>query len=171
MTDAAPLPYRIAVLCYLYDQDDRLLLLHRAKSPNAGLYSPIGGKLEVELGEGPHQCAVREIMEETGLEIPIDQVHLFGMVSERAYEGETHWLIFLFEVRQRIDPSRITTYEFDEGTLEWIDVDAVEQLPIPRTDREILWPNVRKHRGGFFSIHIECDTDPMSWSIHESSAD
>ena len=30
------LPYRVAVLVYLYDHDGRLLLLHRAKAPNAG---------------------------------------------------------------------------------------------------------------------------------------
>lgn len=36
--DHGVLPYRIAVLCYLYDERGRVLLLHRRKSPNAGLY-------------------------------------------------------------------------------------------------------------------------------------
>jgi len=39
------LPYKIAVLCYLYDEHDQLLLLHRLKEPNAGNYSPIGGEI------------------------------------------------------------------------------------------------------------------------------
>ena len=76
MTNIAPehaKPYQIAVLCYLYDSERRLLLLHRNKMPNKGLYSPIGGKLEVTTGESPHQCAVREIFEETGVSLrPID---------------------------------------------------------------------------------------------------
>ena len=93
-----PIPYRIAVLCYLYDADGRVLLLHRRKQPNADMYSPIGGKLEVALGEGPHECAVREIREEAGIDLPHEQVHLVGIVSERAYQQQTHWLMFLFEV-------------------------------------------------------------------------
>ena len=52
--DHQQLPYRIAVLCYVYDDDGRVLLLHRAQSPNLGMYSPIGGKLEVSIGESPH---------------------------------------------------------------------------------------------------------------------
>ena len=52
--DLTEVPYRIAVLCYLKDASGRVLLLHRRKEPNAGLYSPIGGKLEVSVGEGPH---------------------------------------------------------------------------------------------------------------------
>ena len=60
---SASLPYKIAVLCYLYDERGDLLLLHRNKAPNAGMYSPIGGKLEMADGEGPQESAVREIFE------------------------------------------------------------------------------------------------------------
>ena len=48
--DANVLPYRVAVLCYLYDHEGRLLLLHRCKAPNSGRHSPIGGKLELAEG-------------------------------------------------------------------------------------------------------------------------
>ena len=40
-----PLPYKIAVLCDLRDESGRVLLIRRAKPPNQGLYSMIGGKL------------------------------------------------------------------------------------------------------------------------------
>ena len=73
---AGALPHRIAVLCYLYDERGRLLLLHRRKNPNIGMYSPIGGKLETSTGEGPHDCAVREIQEETGVEIDHDDLRM-----------------------------------------------------------------------------------------------
>ncbi len=33
-TPDAPLPYKIAVLCYLFDEQGRVLLLHRKKQPN-----------------------------------------------------------------------------------------------------------------------------------------
>ncbi len=162
------LPYRIAVLCYLYDHDGRVLMLHRLKSPNAGMYSPIGGKLHVADGEGPHECARREIREEAGIDVAPDELRMTGIVSERAYEGQTHWLLFLFEVTRPIDPSEIAAYDMNEGKLEWIAAEDVEKLEIPETDRKFMWPNVREHRGGFFMIHIDCTVKPMQWTVTES---
>ena len=162
------LPYRIAVLCYLRDVQGRQLMLHRAKAPNAGLYSPIGGKLEPATGESPHQCAVREIFEETGLQLPLDAVRLSGMVSETAYENAGHWLLFLFDVTRCIDHDEIPEMQFDEGTLEWIAMDDIDILPLPFTDREFIWPLVKTHQGGFFTCHIDCREDPMVSTLHES---
>ena len=164
----SPLPYKLAVLCYLYDHEGRLLMLHRLKQPNAGMYSPIGGKLETTIGEGPHQCAVREIREEAGIVLREDEVRMIGVVSETAYEGQTHWLIFLFEVTRPIRHDEIANYTFDEGSLEWVPVDQVAELAIPDTDRRIMWPSVREHRGGFFMIHIDCRHTPFTWSVVES---
>ncbi len=169
---AGTLPYKVAVLCYLRDPDGRVLLLHRRKAPNPGMYSPIGGKLEMALGEGPHECALREIREEVELDLGPDEIRLCGMVSEKGYEGHAHWLIFLFEVVRPVDPSEIPRMEFDEGVLEWIEAGRVADLPIPRTDREIMWPAVESHRGGFFAVHIDCDEDDsdgdLRWRMNES---
>jgi len=165
--DINTLPYKVAVLCYLYDQDDRLLLLKRSKAPNANKYSPIGGKLEALIGESPHACAVREIHEEAGIKLKIDDVRLSGVVSETAYEGETHWLIFLYEVTRPINPNEITAMEMDEGTLEWVEIDQVDSLDIPDTDREIIWSLVQKHREGFFTVHIDFSVNPFTWAVQE----
>jgi len=166
--DHHTLPYRIAVLCYLYDHRDRVLLLHRRQDPNCGMYSPVGGKLEVTRGESPHRCAVREIREETGINLPDDLVRLTGIVSEAAYECENHWLIFLFEVMRPVAHHEITRMDFDEGTLQWVDKNDVPNLPIPLTDRQIMWPLTQQHRGGFFVVHIECSIEPLRWKLHES---
>lgn len=163
------LPYKIAVLCYLYDEQGHVLMLHRKKNPNMGMYSPIGGKLEMTEGEGPHECAVREIHEEAGLKIHPDLVRLTGIVSERGYEGQTHWLIFLFEVLRPIGRDEVKLMHFDEGRLEWVDVAKVNQLPIPETDRKFMWPLVQEHRGGFFMVHIDCRVQPMVWTVTETS--
>ncbi len=168
--DLRAMPYRIAVLCYLYDEDGRILLLHRAKKPNAGKFSPIGGKLEVHDGEGPHDCAMREIFEEAGLQLKSEDVRMVGIVSETGYEHSTHWLIFLFEVTRPIDHAEIPIMEFDEGVMRWVKIEAVEALDIPETDRAVMWPLVRDHRGGFFVVHIDCTTEPMTWKVHESVA-
>ena len=166
------LPHKIAVLCYLYDDDGRVLLLHRAQNPNKGMYSPIGGKLEITSGEGPHDCALREIKEETGLVIEHDDLRMIGIVSESAYQHETHWLIFLFEVTTPVDPAALQWADFDEGTLEWKPIDEVAQLAIPRTDREVMWPLVQSHRNGFFVVHIDWSADDeITWTVHESVND
>ena len=93
---AATLPYKIAVLVFLENAAGEHLLLHRAKPPNQGAWSPIGGKLEMATGESPFECAVRETREETGFGIEAADLHLFSVIAEKAYEGQSHWLMFLF---------------------------------------------------------------------------
>lgn len=170
-TESIGLPYRIAVLCYLRDAQGRLLMLHRSKAPNQGRYSPIGGKLEVGEGEGPHECAQREIQEEAGLDIATEDIEFIGMVSEKGYEDAGHWLLFCFDVTRVISHDELPTYEFEEGILEWVEPDDIESLNIPETDRQVLWPLVRERKpGGIFTVHIDCSTDPMTWTIHASGS-
>jgi 8-oxo-dGTP diphosphatase len=164
--DTSHLPYRIAVLCYLFDEQGRLLLLHRRKAPNRDLYSPIGGKLEQAIGESPTACAVREIQEEVGLAVSEQDLHLTGIVSETAFEDQGHWLMFLFEMTR---PAAVERMEFDEGRLEWHDVEAVTDLNIPDTDRQIIWPQFLAHRGGFFAAHIDCHGGKTDWAMHQST--
>ena len=60
---APAIPYKIAVLVFLENAAGDHLLLLRAKPPNLGSWSPIGGKLETATGESPFECAVRETAE------------------------------------------------------------------------------------------------------------
>ena len=96
------LPYKIATLLYCFNECDEILLLERAQEPNRGLWSPCGGKLKMDIGESPYACACREAHEEIGLEIAPSDLHLTGLVSEHGYEGQTHWLMFLFEVKKKL---------------------------------------------------------------------
>ena len=153
------------MLAYLFDERGRILLLHRAKPPNRGLYSPIGGKLEQHLGESPTGCAIREIREEAGIEVRADDLHLTGIVSECSYEGQGHWLLFCFEVTH---PVRVERRQMNEGSLEWHALEGVLDLSIPETDRKVLWPAFLKHRGGFFMVHIDCTGPELTWSFEQA---
>lgn len=51
-------------------QDERLVLIRRAKEPSRGLWTFPGGA--VELGESLHDAARREALEETGLVVEIE---------------------------------------------------------------------------------------------------
>jgi 8-oxo-dGTP diphosphatase len=164
---AMPLPYRIATLLYAFDADGRVLLLRRKKEPNRGLYSPPGGKLQTNTGESPHACAIREAREEIGLSLQANELHLTGIVSEHGYEGEAHWLMFLFEITVSIPE---LPPEHDEGTFHFADRAELETLPLPRTDREQIWPLFRQHRGGFFSAHCHCTKGaPNQWTLEQSN--
>lgn len=171
--EGSSLPYKIACLCDLRDKDGRVLLLHRIKAPNKGLCSPIGGKLEMATGESPMQSAVREIKEEAGIDVPIERVHLGGLIAETAFEGKGHWLLFYFRV---LGPVEVETGVMNEGELRWHDPDTIESLPLPATDREIIWPMIRKHERsgpggtpGFFSLHIDCRGDSLTWTVEQES--
>jgi len=158
------LPYTIAALGYLFDAEGRTLLLHRHRPPNQTLYSPVGGKLERDIGESPAQCARREITEETGLDVALADLHLTGIVSETGYLGAGHWLMFLYEVTR---PVSVTARGIDEGRLEWVDPAELDALPLPETDRQVIWPLFWRFRGSFFTAHIDCRGQSLEWWLEE----
>ncbi len=161
------LPYKIAVLCYLFDEQGNVLLLHRKKQPNQDLYSPIGGKLEMADGESPTACAIREVFEETGLVITPGDLHLTGIISETGYENQSHWLMYLYEL---IHPANVTAGEMDEGVLEWHTQNTISQLSIPETDRYVIWPLFWRYRRHFFMAHIDC-RDGLRWRVEQPADD
>jgi 8-oxo-dGTP diphosphatase len=160
------LAHRISTLLYVFDSQDRVLLLERAQEPNLGLWSPCGGKLKTGVGESPHQCACREAAEEMGMSLVPSQLRLTGIVSESGYQGQAHWLMFLFEVTARLDqvppPHR-------EGRFAFFSRAELNGLAVPDTDRDQIWPLFWKHRGGFFAAHCRCrEAGSAIWTIEES---
>jgi 8-oxo-dGTP diphosphatase len=149
-----PIGYKIAVLVFLHNAAGEQLLLLRAKAPNLGAWSPIGGKLETGLGESPFECAVRETKEETGFEITTADLHLFGMIAEKAYEGQSHWLLFLFNCQRPINglPPAI-----DEGRFGYFSRAEIDTLPLPTSDRTALWPVFDRYKDKFVAIRADCE--------------
>lgn len=161
------LPHKIATLLYCFSECDDVLLLERTREPNRGLWSPPGGKLHTESGESPFACACREAQEELGLRVTPLDLHLTGLISEHGYEGQAHWLIFLFEVRPRLNslpaPHR-------EGRFEFFAPTQLAALNLPQTDREQVWPLFWRHRGGFFAAHCHCHSDGRNeWRVDASN--
>jgi 8-oxo-dGTP diphosphatase len=149
-----PLAYKIAVLVFLENAAGEHLLLLRAKPPNLGFWSPIGGKLETATGESPFECAVRETKEETGFSITGDDLHLFAMIAEKAYEGHAHWLMFLFRCKRPI-PGKPA--DMEEGKFGFFSRPAIgTSVPIPETDRNALWPIYDQYRDRFVALKADC---------------
>lgn len=160
------LPYRIATLLYCFNARDEVLLLERVQEPNRGLWSPPGGKLHTVDGESPYACACREAREEIGLQLQPNDLHLTGLVSEHGYQGNAHWLMFLFEVKPKLT---MLPPVHAEGRFQFFPRTAMDELKLPQTDREEIWPWFWQYRGGFFAAHCRCHSDGHNeWTLEEA---
>lgn len=165
MSATAPLAYKIAVLVFLENAAGEHLLMLRAKAPNLGSWSPIGGKLETAIGESPFECAVRETHEETGHVITTSDLHLFSVIAEKAYEGQSHWLMFLFRCKK---PLTALPADISEGKFGFFSRTALDSISLPETDRSALWPIYHRYRDGFVSLRADCHPgQPIRVEIEE----
>jgi len=132
------MPYTpiVATLGYVLSPDGKqVLMLHRntrADDHHLGKYNGLGGKVEPDedVLAGMH----REIAEEAGIECTA--LSLRGTISWPGFgkHGED-WLGFVFVVTAFTG----TPLERNpEGTLEWVDIDRLHELPMWEGDREFL---------------------------------
>ena len=160
------LPYKVATLLYCFNERDEILLLERAQEPNRGFWSPCGGKLKMDIGESPYICACREAGEELGINLAVSDLHLAGIVSELGVQGNTHWLMFLFEVKKKLT---VLPPPHEEGQFQFYRRDQIGSLHTPQTDRERIYPWFWKFRGGFFAAHCHCHPDGRNdWTLEET---
>jgi mutator protein MutT len=93
--------------------DDRLLLVRRGHGPAAGEWSVPGGR--VEDGESVAAAVVREVAEETGVEVVVDD--LLGWVER--FDGDEHFVILDFAVTV-LDPDAPVHAGDDAVEAEWV---------------------------------------------------
>ncbi len=145
--------FQISCLLFIRDLSNRLLLIRRRKPPNLDTWSPPGGKLEMQLGESPYECAKREALEEVGLKLKDKDLSLFGYISEKAYEGNSHWLMFMFDC---LVPLKQKPGEIDEGYFQFYDRNEINDLQIPPTDHKLVWPFYDRRTEGFWCVRADC---------------
>ena len=118
-------------LCYI-EKDGKYLMLHRVKKQNDlnhNKWIGVGGKLEED--ESPEECLLREVREETGLELThYRYCGIITFVSDQ-WEGE---YMHLFHA----DGFCGELIACNEGNLEWVDKQKVLQLPTWEGDRLFL---------------------------------
>ena len=114
-------------LCYVF-HDEKVLLIKRNHAPHAGLWSPPGGKMEI--GETPEECAIREIKEETGLDIVNPVLRGIETAIDIAYP--IHWLLFIF----RAEYSTGELIQSTEGELRWIGLHEITSYNRPYADTQ-----------------------------------
>lgn len=143
---------RQTTLCYL-DNGRQYLMLHRVKKQNDashGKWIGVGGKCEAN--ESPDECMLREVKEETGLDIldwnyrgvvtfisdvwPCEYMHLF---SATRWEG--------------------TLIDCNEGQLAWIDKGKLFDLSLWEGDRIFL--RLLLENEPFFSLKLVYKGDDL----------
>ena len=118
------------VLCYL-ERNNQYLMLFRNKKKNdlnGSKWIGVGGHLEK--GETKEQALIREIKEETGLDI-----------ISFAYRGELLFINDDFEEIMYLYTSsdfKGELKECDEGELHWVDKDKIMDLNLWEGDRAFL---------------------------------
>lgn len=145
-----------STLCYILRGDD-VLMLHRVKKKNdinKDKWIGIGGKFEPE--ESPDECLLREAAEETGL--TLTQWKCRGILTflNDCCEGE---YIYLFTA----DGFTGQLKECDEGDLQWVSRDFLDQLPQWEGDRiflKLLWQDAP-----FFLLTLRYHGDTLAEAI------
>lgn len=108
---------KLATICYI-DNGKELLLMHRNKKANdvhEGKWISVGGKLES--GESPEECAIREILEETHLQVK--EMDLRGIITFPEFTPGHDWYTYVFKVTA-FEGQLISDEESREGTLAWV---------------------------------------------------
>ena len=119
-------------LVYVF-QDDEVLMLHRVKKKNdihEGKWNGLGGKSE--RGESPAECAIREVKEESNLDV--HKVHFAGHITFPYFDGTNDWSVFIFTA----DDFSGDIEDCDEGNLHWVKVKDMMSKNLWPGDRQFL---------------------------------
>ena len=159
------MPYTpiLGTLAYILSPDGKKTLLVyrnlRQDDIHYDKYNGLGGKMEPD--EDVMACIKREIMEEAG--IVCTEIILKGTVNWTGFgpHGED-WFGFIF----RVDAFTGEPFaQNNEGTLQWVDVDRISELPMWEGDRFFL-PLVFDDDPRLFHGYMPYQNNrPVSWSF------
>ena len=123
----------LATLCYV-KKDNKTLMIYRNKKPNdmhEGKWNGLGGKLEAR--ESPEDCVMREIKEESGLDIKNPK--LVGLLTFPAFDIQKRdWHVFVY-IANEFSGELIVS---PEGELHWINDDKILDLNLWESDHMFI---------------------------------
>lgn len=156
-------------MCFLRSEDDRVLLLNREAPPNMGLWVGPGGKLEA--GETALDCARREFLEETDIDLP--NPRFAGIVTWDTETGCSGMYLFVADAPAEFEYH--TPRKMDEGILDWKEIAWIlhpENCGIPPHEKHFLKaaledPTTYEHHYVFRkNTLVDYRTIPLEHPVH-----
>lgn len=144
---------RLTTLCYI-EKENRYLMLHRISKKNdvnKDKWIGVGGHFEE--GESPEDCLLREVKEETGL--TLISYKFRGIITFNCEDCPTEYMCLYTG-----DKFRGTLKECDEGKLEWVDKEEIQNLNL--WDGDMLFLKLLGQEEPFFSLKL-CYRRDGSW--------
>jgi len=119
-------------------QDGKILLAKRGSEPGRGKWSVPGGV--VELGEKLERTVIREVKEETNLDV--DVVRLIDAVNNIVHDsnGRLHFHFVILDYLTKLKGGTLQSSS-DVLDTKWIGVEEAEDYDITETLREFLKRN------------------------------
>ena len=109
-------------------EDGAVLLVRRGRGPNAGLWAVPGGK--VDYGESMRAAAVREVKEETGLDVEVEQVVWVGETMGPGHPPAWHYTLVDYRARRT---GGTPVAADDAHDVAWVPLDKARELPLTPT--------------------------------------
>lgn len=127
----------------LLQNKHQILLVRRGLNApfGGGMYSLVGGK--VETGESGLCAVSREVLEETGLQIPVQDFELVHTFHRKGIESEFIALCFKADISQLPDPINKEPLKHDDMRFFPIEQLPRNILPAHRQALELIQKNIR----------------------------
>jgi 8-oxo-dGTP diphosphatase len=127
----------VGVGALIHDREGRILLIKRRFEPNKGRWSLPGGLLET--GETLMEAARREVREELGVEIEVEELFQVSEEIIRDREAKTRFHYVLVDYLATLQPAgaRITLNEESES-FKWFRPLEVDGLDTTENTRRIV---------------------------------
>ena len=109
-------------------RNGELLMVRRGRGANAGLWAIPGGK--VDFGESMRAAAVREVFEETGVEVELEEI---VWVGDAIGPGDPPaWHYTLVDYRGRMVGGAVGAAD-DAAEVAWVPLEEALNLPVTPT--------------------------------------
>lgn len=142
----------LTTLCYI-EKDNKYLMLHRTKKKNdinEGKWLGVGGKFEED--ETPEQCLIREVKEETGLNV--NSYDFKGIVVFN-YNSDEPLFMYLYICKDFSGEIQ----DCDEGELKWIEKSEIFSLNLWEGDKIFL--KLLNEKNPFFYLTLYYEDDKL----------
>lgn len=129
---------------YLFDEDDRFLLLYRIGSRvvKKGYVGTAGGHFEFDELNDARKCVLRELEEETKLTLKDIENLKLRYVTLRYKNSEIRQNYYFFA---KLKNNEIKI-ESNEGVLKWFDYNDISNLEMPHTAKFVIEHYIREGR-------------------------